>query len=306
MTDKLLKEYVYYLKVTRNLAKNTLSSYRSDISDYLAFMADNYRVTAIEKITRTYAQNYLAKMKRDGLAVRSIQRKLSAIKSFHRYALGEGLAPTNVIATLKQPKGAKTLPVVMNRDETERLIAAAKQGGGRLALRNLALVELAYGSGLRVSELLALRTADLHLNTGVVHVLGKGGKERIVPLGEQSVAALRTYLVDARPLSHPAAKEGVFVNRSGTRLSRVGFYKIIRKLAVVAGIEKPVSPHTLRHSFATDMLANGADLRAVQELLGHEDVLTTEIYTHISQTRLRDAYESAHPRALKNEKGNDQ
>ncbi|MDP3130895.1 MAG: site-specific integrase, partial [Bacillota bacterium] len=224
MNEQLLKEYVYYLKVTKNLAKNTLSSYRSDISSYLDFMAKNYRVVKLDQITKTYALNYLAKMKRDDLAVKSIQRKLSAIKSFHRYALSEGIVATNVIDTVRQPKGQKSLPVVMNRTETEGLIAAAKGDGKALALRNLALVELAYGSGLRVSELLSLKTADLHLNTGVVHVLGKGGKERIVPLGEPAVAAIRRYLVDARPLIHPAAKEGVFVNKNGTRLSRVGFY----------------------------------------------------------------------------------
>jgi integrase/recombinase XerD len=303
MLDTLLKEYVYYLKVTRNLAKNTLSSYRSDLADYLAFLERNYHVADVGGITREYALHYLAKMKRDGLAVRSIQRKLSAIKSFHRYALGEGLVGANVIQTVRQPKGVRSLPVVMNRDETLRLLAAADADGGPLALRNRALVELAYGSGLRVSELLGLTIADLHLNTGVVHVLGKGGKERIVPLGEEAVAALRRYLVEGRPAIHPSVREGVFVNRTGTRLSRVGFYKIVRKLAETADIAKPISPHTLRHSFATDMLENGADLRAVQELLGHEDILTTEIYTHVSQRRMREAYEAAHPRAHVDEKG---
>lgn len=304
MNDKLLKEYVYYLRITRNLAKNTLSSYRSDLEKYLDFMEKNYRIVRIEQITKTHALNYLAKMKRDGLSVRSVRRKLSAIKSFHRYAVAEGLVGANVIDAIRQPKAVRTLPVVMNRVETERLIAAARGDESPLALRNLALVELAYGSGLRVSELLNLRIADLHLPNAVVHVLGKGGKERVVPLGEPAVLALRHYLVDSRPLIHPAAKEGVFVNKNGTKLSRVGFYKIVKKLAAAAGIEKPVSPHTLRHSFATDMLENGADLRAVQELLGHEDVLTTEIYTHVSQNRLREAYEAAHPRAAHNAKEN--
>ncbi|MFA5006812.1 MAG: site-specific tyrosine recombinase XerD [Candidatus Izemoplasmatales bacterium] len=304
MNDKLLKEYVYYLRITRNLAKNTLSSYRSDLEKYLEFMEKNYHAVRIDQITKTYALNYLAKMKRDGLAVKSIQRKLSAIKSFHRYAESEGLVPRNVIEAVRQPKAQRTLPVVMNRVEIERLLLAARADESPLALRNVALVELAYGSGLRVSELLNLKIADLHLPNGVVHVLGKGGKERIVPLGEPTVLALRRYLVDSRPLIHPAAKEGVFVNKNGTRLSRVGFFKIVKKLAEAAGIEKPVSPHTFRHSFATDMLENGADLRAVQELLGHEDVVTTEIYTHVSQLRLRDAYEAAHPRAAKEKKEN--
>jgi len=304
MNETLLKEYVYYLKVTKNLAKNTIVSYRSDIGDYLDFLAKNYRVTNIRQITKPYALNYLAKMKRDDLAVKSIARKISAIKTFHRYAVSEGLLTENVFEQVKQPKAVKTLPVVLNREETERLIVAARGEGKTLDLRNLALVELAYGSGLRVSELLALKTVDLHLNSGVVHVLGKGGKERIVPLGDESIFTLRNYLVDARPLFHPAAREGVFVNKNGTKLSRVGFYKIIRKLAIAAGIEKAISPHTLRHSFATHMLENGADLRAVQELLGHEDVLTTEIYTHVSKRHLQEAYEAAHPRASLNEKGN--
>lgn len=301
LLDGLIKEYVYYLKVTKNLAKNTINSYQNDLSDYLDFIDKQYHFKRPDQITKQHALNYLNHLKRANLSSKSIARKLSAVKSFHHYLLSEKVCDENIFLSISQPKVTNTLPVVLNLDEVERLINAAKKDSKILDIRNLAMVELAYGSGLRVSELLNLKISDLHLNNSLVKIIGKGSKERIVPLGENAVIAIRKYLVDARPLIHPEGKDILFVNKSGQKLSRVGFYKIIQSLAISADIEKSISPHTLRHSFATHLLENGADLRAVQELLGHEDILTTENYTHISKQHLQNAYQSAHPRANRKE-----
>lgn len=301
MLDSFLKEYIYYLKITKNLAKNTIISYQNDLIDYLDFLDKQYHLSQPDKIVKQHALNYMNHLKRAELSARSIARKLSAIKSFHHYLVTEKLCDENIFISISQPKVTNALPVVLNQEEIMRLIDAAKGELNVLDIRNLAMVELAYGSGLRVSELINLRVSDLHLNNSLVKIIGKGSKERIVPLGENAVFAIRKYLVESRPMIHPEGKDTLFVNRSGQKLSRVGFYKIIQKLALVAKIDKSISPHTLRHSFATHLLENGADLRAVQELLGHEDIMTTENYTHISKQHLQNAYQSAHPRANRKE-----
>jgi len=301
LLDSFLKEYIYYLKITKNLAKNTIISYQNDLIDYLDFLDKQYHLSQPDKIVKQHALNYMNHLKRAELSARSIARKLSAIKSFHHYLVTEKLCDENIFISISQPKVTNALPVVLNQEEIMRLIDAAKGELNVLDIRNLAMVELAYGSGLRVSELINLRVSDLHLNNSLVKIIGKGSKERIVPLGENAVFAIRKYLVESRPMIHPEGKDTLFVNRSGQKLSRVGFYKIIQKLALVAKIDKSISPHTLRHSFATHLLENGADLRAVQELLGHEDIMTTENYTHISKQHLQNAYQSAHPRANRKE-----
>jgi len=297
MLEPLLKEYTYYLKVTKGLSKNTIASYANDIKDYLAFLENNYHIKLMEKVTKEQIQNYLLRLKRQQLLPKSITRKLSSIRSFHQYLLLEKEITENLVLSIPKPKTPKSLPVVLNIEEIERLLEVSTGKNTPLDIRNRALLELAYGAGLRVSELIDLDLADLHLNMALVNVLGKGNKERIVPLGQEAVVALRNYLGGARMKLNPVDREAVFVNRKGKRLSRVGFYKLIQTLSVKAKIEKPISPHTLRHSFATHLLENGADLRAVQELLGHEDILTTENYTHISKRHLQDVYETAHPRA---------
>lgn len=301
LLDGYLKEYIYYLKITKNLAKNTISSYQNDLLDYINFMDKQYHLNQPDRIEKQHALNYMNHLKRADLSARSIARKLSAIKSFHHYLVSEKLCDDNIILSISQPKVTNALPVVLNQDEVLKLIDAAKGESKILDICNLAMIELAYGSGLRVSELINLKISDLHLNNSLVKIIGKGSKERIVPLGENAVIALRKYLVDSRPLIHPEGKDILFVNRTGQKLSRVGFYKIIQSLAQTAGIEKSISPHTLRHSFATHLLENGADLRAVQELLGHEDIMTTENYTHISKQHLQNAYQAAHPRANRKE-----
>lgn len=295
--DVLLKEYLYYLKITKGLSKNTILSYQHDLNDYGQFLIKQYQIKDPMQITKQQAIAYLARLKRQELSGKTITRKLSSLRSFHDYLLSEKLVSENVILAIPKPKVEKHLPIVLSYEEILALLEAAKGHLGPLDLRNVALIELAYGSGLRVSELLQVKVADLHLPMGVVHVFGKGKKERIVPLGEASIQALRSYLTGGRPFLHVEQKDLVFVNKLGKKLSRVGFYKILGSLAIKAHIDKDISPHTLRHSYATHLLEGGADLRMVQELLGHEDILTTENYTHISKATLHEHYLATHPRA---------
>ncbi len=297
MLSTYLKEYVYYLKVTKNLADNTVVSYQRDLLDYIDFLENNYQFKNFEAVEKKHVNNYIQSLSRRKISAKSITRKISSIHSFHHYMLTENIVSKDVVEKIHKPVTKKTLPTVLNLEEIDRIIAATKIDDKPISLRNRALIELAYGSGLRVSELLDLKIIDLHLNMALVKITGKGNKERIVPLGEEAIIALRTYLVEARPKLNPKNKDIVFINRLGGKLSRVGFYKIIQNLADKANIKKSISPHTLRHSFATHLLENGASLRSVQELLGHEDILTTENYTHVSKKHLQSAYRKSHPRA---------
>jgi len=292
-----LKEYVYYLKITKNLANNTIISYERDLKEYIAFLEKNYNFKFFHQVKKQHVDNYIKSLSRKKISPRSITRKISSIHSFHKYLLEEKIVDKDIVSRVKKPKTPKTLPVVLNIEEIDQFIEATIQKGKPLDLRNKAMVELAYGSGLRVSELLDLEISDLHLNMNLVNITGKGNKERIVPLGEESIFAIRKYLVEARPKLNPKNKELIFINKNGDKLSRVGFYKVIKTIALRAKIDKKMSPHTLRHSFATHLLDNGANLRSVQELLGHEDIMTTEIYTHITKKRIQKEYESKHPRA---------
>lgn len=292
-----LKEYVYYLKITKNLSKNTIESYERDILEYIAFLEKNYSFKRFDQVTKQHVDNFVKSLTRKKANPKSITRKISSIHSFHKYLLEEKIVDKDVVQKVKKPKTPKTLPVVLNMEETDRFIDASIGKGKPLDLRNKAMVELAYGSGLRVSELLDIELSDLHLNMNLINITGKGNKERIVPLGEESIYALREYIIKARPELNPKNSEVLFINKLGNKLSRIGFYKIIKTIAQRAGIQKEMSPHTLRHSFATHLLENGASLRSVQELLGHEDIMTTEIYTHISKQRISETYNEFHPRA---------
>ena len=299
MLESSLKEYIYYLKITKNLSKNTIDSYQRDLLEYIAFMDKNYKFRRYDQITRKHVDNFIRSLSRKMISPKSITRKISSIHSFHRYLLEEKIVDTDVTSKIKKPVTSKTLPTVLNMEEIEKIIEASNGLGKPLDLRNRAMVELAYGSGLRVSELLDLEISDLHLNMNLVNIVGKGNKERIVPLGEESVFAVRKYLTEGRLQINPKNREILFINKNGEKLSRIGFYKIIQNIADKAGIKKSISPHTLRHSFATHLLENGASLRSVQDLLGHEDIMTTEIYTHITRKRIQEEYELKHPRSRK-------
>ncbi|MFA7076385.1 MAG: site-specific tyrosine recombinase XerD [Candidatus Izemoplasmatales bacterium] len=301
MLEAYLKEYLYYLKVTKNLAKNTILSYERDLNDYISFIKKNYEVKDYNNVTDEQIKNYIKSLSRRSIQASSITRKISSIHSFHKYLTNEDLVDKDVSEKVKKPKTKKTLPTVLNIQEISAMINFTYQCNEPLDVRNRSLLELAYGSGLRVSELLDLEIGDLHLNKGLVSVTGKGNKERIIPLGEESIQALKDYITKYRLLLNPKSQNILFVNKFGDKLSRIGFYKIVQSLADKAHINKKVSPHTFRHTFATHLLENGANLRTVQELLGHEDIMTTENYTHVSKAHLKDIYNKAHPRANKEE-----
>lgn len=299
MLKRLLKEYEYYLKVTRGLSKNTISSYRTDLTEYIDFIERNYHLKDPNQVEKQHIRNFIARLKRKNNTASSVSRKLSAIRSFHKYLLLEKLVDSNVSMGISLPKKEKKLPVVLSINEIDALMIAA-DGDEPLELRNRAMLELLYGSGLRVTELLNVRLRDLHLNMGFIDVIGKGNKERIVPIGEEGQIAIKRYIDKGRPFLKKVPGDILFVNSRGAEISRVGFYKTLKKLTLKAGIMKEVSPHTLRHSFASHLLENGVDLRMVQELLGHEDISTTQIYTHISRKQLQQVYEDFHPRSKKN------
>ncbi len=292
----LINEYQYYLKREKGLSHNTITAYLRDLEQYRMYLEKNYEITKIQKIERKHIEAFLKNLNKKALSSKSLSRKLTAIKGFHQFLLIENEIDHNIAYDIESPKVEKSLPQVLSVQEVVQIIEAVK-GSDPLSIRNQALLELIYGSGLRVSELLDLKTADIHLLEGYVRVVGKGNKEREVPLGELSIQALRLYLTKSRNQLTINSIDYLFLNQDGQRLSRQGFFKILRKIAKSAGIERDVSPHTLRHSFATHLLEAGVDLRTLQELLGHEDIQTTQIYTHISQKHLKDVYLNTHPRA---------
>lgn len=301
MLHRLLKEFEYYLRITKGLSANSIKSYLTDLIEYVDFLKRNYNVTNPDGVTKQHIRNFIARLKRKGNTASSISRKMSAIRSFHKYMLLENLVDSNVSLGISLPKKEQKLPQVLSISEVEALLIAA-DGDTPLELRNKAMLELLYGSGLRVSELVDLKLGDLHLNMGFLNVTGKGNKERIVPIGGEGAYSVRRYLDKGRTELKKIPGDIVFVNSRGSNISRVGFYKTLKKIAVKAGLTKSISPHTLRHSFASHLLENGVDLRVVQELLGHEDISTTQIYTHISKKQLKSVYEAYHPRAnMKND-----
>lgn len=292
----LKNEYGYYLKREKGLSENTIDAYLRDITQYITFLEKYRKLKRVEQIDKSDIQAYLKSLKNKDLSAKSTSRKLSSIKGFHQFLLLEKETTTDVSSLIEAPKIERNIPDVLSVEEVIRLIDHVK-GIEPLDLRNLALLELIYGSGLRVSELLNLKISDIHLTASYVKIIGKGSKERQVPLGQMSVIALREYLTKGRPQLIKIENNFLFLNQYGNKLSRQGFFKLLKKIAKDSNITKEVSPHTLRHSFATHLLEAGIDLRTLQELLGHEDISTTQIYTHISQKHLKKSYLDAHPRA---------
>jgi integrase/recombinase XerD len=300
MLKGLLKEYEYYLRITKGLSSNSISSYTTDLREYIEFLNKNYLLKDPEYITKQHIRNFISRLKRKNNSSASISRKMSAIRSFHKYLLIEKIVYTNVTTGISLPKKEKRLPLVLSVNEIDALMIAA-DGDEPLELRNRAMLELLYGSGLRITELIELRLVDIHLNMGFINVTGKGNKERIVPIGDEGQFALKRYIEKGRSELKTVMGDIIFVNNRGNKISRVGFYKTLKRLAIKAGITKDISPHTLRHSFASHLLENGVDLRMVQELLGHNDISTTQLYTHINKKQLKSVYEEFHPRSYKKE-----
>ena len=292
----ILKDYLYHLKQEKGASQNTIDAYMRDLSQYAEFLIKYHQIDQPELIEKRHIDAYLKTLRKRN-ASKSIARKLTAIKSFHHFLHIERLVVTDVAKDFSSPKISKSLPKVLSVDEVVKILEEVDKASP-LGLRNKALLELIYGSGLRVSELLDIQTDDIHLTQGYVIVHGKGNKERMVPISDMALIALRNYMVNGREtLIGTVRNQDLFLNRDGQKLSRQGFFKLLKKLAKDAGVTSECSPHTLRHSFATHLLENGMDLRTLQTLLGHEDISTTQIYTHISQKRLKESYEKAHPRA---------
>ena len=293
--DIYLDHFLNFLSVERGLAKNTLDAYGRDLSRYLSFL-EKSGITEPDDITPTLVMKFLADLKSHGLAARSRARTLVALRTFHKFLVNEKFARTNPTGQVAAPKSFSALPHTLSPEDVESLLSSPK-GDRPLAIRDRAMLEILYATGLRVSELVSLNTSDLQLDVGYLTAFGKRSKQRIVPLGEAAIKALREYLRHARPqLNKTGSASFLFLNRSGEGLTRQGFWKIIKRRAIEAGISRNISPHMLRHSFATHLLENGADLRSVQAMLGHADISTTQIYTHVTRERLRQMHQQHHPR----------
>jgi integrase/recombinase XerD len=288
-------EFIRYLQVERRLSPASLDAYGRDIERYLRFLASR-DISSPERISPDMVTGHLMRLRQHGLAASSVARHLSAIRSFHHFLVMEDRSSTDPTEYLNAPRQWKRLPDVLHQNEIEKLMAQPDTSTPA-GIRDRAMLELMYAAGLRVSELLSLKLSDLLLELKYIRVMGKGQKERVVPVGDQAVCWVQRYREEVRPaLADPLSDEVLFLNLRGRGLSRMGFWKILKKYVDRTGIRTPVSPHTLRHSFATHLLEGGADLRAVQEMLGHADISTTQIYTHVDREYLKEVHRTFHPR----------
>jgi integrase/recombinase XerD len=287
--------FVDFLTLEQGAAALTNEAYARDITRFATFALVKGTPDPAKVVPRLL-RDYVYYMKDLGLAPSSIRRNISAIRTYYRFLLAEGRAETDPSERLETPRGWRTLPGVLTVEEAEGLIKSVGLEEA-LAFRDRALLELAYGAGLRVSEWLSIQVKDVLLSDGIVRVFGKGSKERLVPIGRSAIGAVAVYLRELRPKLDRGESQGkLFLNVRGHPLTRMGAWKILKKYVQKAGISRPVSPHTLRHSFATHLLEGGADLRAVQEMLGHADISTTQIYTHVDREYLRRVHRQFHPR----------
>ncbi|MEW9500275.1 site-specific tyrosine recombinase XerD [Jeotgalibacillus marinus] len=295
MKDQLL-DFIQFMIVEKGLSSNTVQSYERDLKAYLVYVEKVERVEAICEVKRVHILQFFAHLKAQGKSAKTIARHTSSIRSFHHFLMRERRCEQDPTEHLETPKSEKILPKVLSVEEVEQLLGAAdlsKPSG----YRDGAMLELMYATGMRVSELIGLNTDDANLEMGFIRCIGKGNKERIIPIGKVASEVLDIYIRQTRNQLRPKTTNALFLNQQGNRLTRQGFWKILKGLAKKAKIEKELTPHTLRHSFATHLVENGADLRAVQEMLGHADISSTQIYTHVSTKRIRDVYSKFHPRA---------
>ena len=294
--EEEINNYIDYLTFERRNSKNTCDSYKSDLDEYKAYLNQRH-IDTVKKVSRDDIVKYLELLSKENIKDSSIARKLTSIKNFHKYMFSKELVSIDVSSTVERPKLAKHLPNVLTVEEVDKLLDIKLDTV--LDIRNKAMLELLYGTGLRITELLDLKVFDLDLENCIVRCLGKGSKERIVPIGEYIIIYLTKYLDVRGELLKKKNSDYLFLNKNGGRLSRFSFFKILKKMLEEKGIKKDISPHSLRHSFATHMLENGADLRSIQELLGHSDIATTRIYTHISNNKVKKDYDEYHPRSKK-------
>ncbi|SEN40944.1 integrase/recombinase XerD [Amphibacillus marinus] len=291
-----LEDFVHYIKIERGLSINTLQSYQRDLKKYLTYLTEQRSIDSWTEVARSDITQFLYHMNDTGVSQATLARSLSSIRLFHQFLQNERITAVNPSIHIETPKKTAKLPKFLSSEEVDRLLDI--ETDEPLSIRNKAMVETLYATGLRVTELVSLTLSDLHLMMGFIRCLGKGSKERIVPLGDIASSAVKQYLELSRPLLvKKQLTEQLFVNHHGKPLSRQGFWKILKRVAEEQDVKKNLSPHMLRHSFATHLLENGADLRSVQEMLGHADISTTQIYTHVSKRRLREIYSKHHPRA---------
>jgi integrase/recombinase XerD len=296
--EQIVDTYMLHLKVERGLAQNTLDSYRRDLNKFTRYLRSN-DVSTLDGVDRRIIMSFMEDLHNQHRAPATISRNLAAIRSFFSFLILENLVKTNPAIELDTPKIPKRLPNVLTITQVATLLDQPNTRNPA-GLRDKAMLELLYATGIRVSELVDLNLVDVNLEMGFLRCLGKGSKERIVPMGKTAIEATRSYLQKGRgKLIRESEERAVFVNVHGGRLTRQGFWKILKKYVRQAGFQGDITPHTLRHSFATHLLENGADLRSVQEMLGHSDISTTQIYTQVTAIHLRDVYQESHPRAKK-------
>lgn len=298
-TDWLLDRFSSYLMVERGLTKNSVSSYAADIHQFFSLFGKGDEII-INKVNTDDIRHYITTLSSLGLINSSIARKISSLKIFFRFLVSEGLIHSDPTEEIALPKIKKKLPSVLTISEIIQIINSTQsenKGRSIKEYRNWAMLETLYATGVRISELLSLRTSDISLSEGFVRVVGKGNKERIIPLGKLAIKAIKEYIQLARgKLLKGKASEYLFLNNHGQRMSRMGFWKILQEYLKKSKITKRVTPHSFRHSFATHLLEGGANLRAVQEMLGHSNITTTQIYTHIDRKYLKEVYKTFHPR----------
>ena len=300
----LREQFLVHIGIERGLAKATVSAYESDLNKYVAWL-QTHGITKPDDIAKQDVEDYIAALDADGESARSKARRLASIHEFHRFALAQHAVSADVAASVKAPKGASVLPDVLSVDEVSRLLDAASVGGSTdpVVLRDKALLEFMYATGCRVSEAVGTNLDDIDLEEKVVRLMGKGSKQRLVPLGSYARNSVVVYLnagrgeLERRSTAKVPERRALFLNKRGKRISRQSVWEIVKTAGERAGITKPLHPHTLRHSFATHLIQGGADVRTVQELLGHASVTTTQIYTHVSPEALIETYLTAHPRA---------
>ena len=290
-----IDNFLYFLEVERGVSQNTVVCYRKDLEKFAEYCS---RVGAkISNVRREDIISFMMKLKDQNLSAATISRNLAALKTFWKFLVSEQIVKENPVVLVETPKLWKNIPEVLNKEEVETLLDAPKKKGW-LGIRDRAILELMYASGLRVSEVKELTKANINLEAGFVKCLGKGGKERIVPLGRIAARSIDKYIQLSREkLAQKTGDKHLFLSKLGRKISRQSLWKMIQKYAIQSGIKKHITPHTLRHSFATHLLEGGAELIGVQEMLGHADISTTQIYTHVSQDKLKKVHEKFHPRA---------
>jgi len=293
--DKIVKDFIAYLNEEKKLSNNTLESYGRDLRQFGQFLQEKNRHSYLD-VNKTTVITYLLYLQKKGRATSTISRNLASIRALYQYLLNNGLIENDPTLNLESPKSEKKLPCILSLSEVERLINQPDENN-TMGSRDKAMLELLYATGIRVSELVRLNIDDLNLDLDFIKCIGNNDKERIIPIGSMAKKAILRYSTEYRNRLIKDEENALFVNYYGKRLTRQGFWKIIKRYTKEAKINKKITPHTLRHSFATHLIQNGADLKSVQEMLGHSDISTTQIYMQLTKNKIKDVYNKSHPRA---------